>query len=137
MAAFVLGAISILIVVVHFAAGPFAPQPKAGVSIGEIAAEIREAATRAIQGIEQPPPQTAPFDIDRSIKIAAQALAAIAIIAGLFALIRRETWRPAATGIALGASAVAMQFFIWAAMLFAGAILLAAIVQNIGGILGE
>jgi len=43
LASFVIGAIALLLVLVQFAAGPFASQQRASVTVGEIAAEMREA----------------------------------------------------------------------------------------------
>lgn len=133
---FAIGAAAVLLVLVQFWAGPFAPQESAGISIGEIAGEIRDSAARALAGEEQPAPEAAPWDIDRVLNLVAAILAGAAIVLGLFALVRRETWRPAAGAIALGVSAVTFQFFVWIILIVVGLIVVLFIIQNLGTILG-
>jgi len=132
-----LGATALLVVLVHFWVGPFAPQQRVTVTVGEIAAEMRQAAVRKLKGLPQPKPASAPWDSDRILKLIAALLAGSAVIAGVVSLVRRETWRPAVGGIALGAGAIAFQVFTWAILVVAGALILFAIIQNITGILGE
>lgn len=132
-----LGAAALLIVLVHFWVGPLAPQQRVTVTVGEVAAEIRQAAVRKLKGLPQPKPESAPWTSDRILKLIAALLAGTAIIAGVVSLVRRETWRPAVGGIALGAGAIAFQVFTWAILVVAGALILVAIIQNITGILGE
>lgn len=132
-----LGAAALLIVLVHFWVGPFAPQQRVTVTVGEVAAEIRQAAVRKLKGLPQPKAEAAPWNSDRILKLVAALLAGTAIIAGVVSLVRRETWRPAVGGIALGAGAIAFQVFTWAILVVAGALILVAIIQNITGILGE
>ncbi len=93
LASFVIGAIALLLVLVQFAAGPFAPQQRASVTVGEIAAEMREAAKRKLQGKLNPAPQAEPWTIDRVLKTVAAVLAGLAVIAGIFGIMRRESWR--------------------------------------------
>lgn len=137
MFGFAAGAAAFILVLVHFWAGPFAPQQGVTISIGEMAAEIREAATRAISGEAQPEATVTDWTLDKTIKLVAAVLAGLAVILGLAGMIRRETWRPAAGAITLGVAAVVFQMFVWAAMLIVGCILLFAIIQNVDGILGS
>lgn len=130
------GAIALIIVLVQFSAGPFAPQPDIATSVGEIAAEIRQSATRALSGEAAPPPAAAPWDIDRALSLTAAVLAGVAIILGLGALVRQETRAPAAGAIALGVGAAASQFVTWLVLVVLGVLLLVVIIQNIGDILG-
>ena len=60
---FLFGAAALILVLVHFWAGPFAPQQDAAVSIGEIAAEIRNSAVRGLTEATWAVhhPQPAPF----------------------------------------------------------------------------
>ena len=131
---FALGALSLLLVLTQFWAGPFAPQQRTGVTVGELAAEIRQAAVRKLKGQPPPKPAARPWDIDRVLEVSAALLAGLALIAGAFGYTRREDWRPAAAGVTLGASAVAFQFFVWAILVIACAIIVAAVVHNIGNI---
>lgn len=136
-ASFLIGAAALTIVLVTFWVGPFAPQQRASVSVGQTAAEIRQSAIRAMKGEKQPAPKAAPWTTDRKVKAGTAVLAALSVIVGLFALIRHESWRPAAAGIVLGVSAVTIQIFIWAILLAVGALILVAIIHNIDGILGS
>ncbi len=132
---FAIGAAAILLVLVHFWAGPFAPQPDVGVSIGELAGEIRDSAARALSGAEQPSAESAPWDIDRILKLVAAILAGTAIVLGLFAFVRGETWRPAAGAIALGASAMVFQVFVWVVVVFLCFLVAIAFIHMLGGML--
>ena len=138
---FALGALSLLLVLTHFWSGPFAPQQRTGVTVGELAAEIRHAAVRKLKGQPPPKPTARPWDIDRVLEVVAALLAGLALIAGAAGYARREDWRPAMAvavlhvGDVIGASAVAFQFFAWAILVIAGAIIIAAVVYNIGDIL--
>ncbi len=134
---FAVGAAALLLVLVHFGAGPFAPQQRASVTVGEIAAEMRKAATRKLLGKPNPAPKAKPWTIDRVLNLVAAMLAGLAVIAGIAGLVRRENWRLAAGGIVLGAGAVAFQFFTWAVLMVLGGLILIAIIQNIGDIIGD
>lgn len=134
---FLLGAVALILVLTHFWAGPFAPQQRASVSVGEIAAEMRESAKRALTGATQPAPESPPWDIDRVLKAVTGALAALAAVLGVFAFVRHESRRPAIGAVALGAAAVTFQLFTWMVLAILGVVLLGMIMQNITGILGE
>lgn len=133
---FAFGALALLVVLIQFSAGPFAPRQSNSVSIGEFAAEVREAAKRKLTGQPAPAPVAAPMDVDRILKIAAMVLAGIAIIGGSIALLMQEPSALAIAAISLGGSAVLMQFVIWLALLVAGVILMGFILKNMDGILG-
>lgn len=133
---FAFGALALMLVLVHFWVGPFAPQQRAGVTIGEIAGDIREAAVRKLKGEPQPKAVPAEWGTDRIVKLVAAVLAGLAVVAGIAGLVRRETWRPAAAGITLGVCAVAFQVFTWTILVLVGALILYAIINNIDGILG-
>jgi len=45
------------------------------------------------------------------LKTVAAVLAGLAVIAGIFGIMRRESWRIVAGGILFGAGAIAFQFF--------------------------
>ncbi len=135
-ASFAFGAAGLLLVLMHFWVGPFAPQQRVAITVGEVAADIRLAAVRKLKGLPPPPPAPAAWDSDRILKLVAAGLAGLALVAGAAGFVRREAWRPAAGGIVLGAGAVAFQFFTWAIVIIACAIILYAIIQNLDGILG-
>lgn len=137
LAGFALGAAALLLVLVHFWAGPFAPQQNVGVSLGDLAAEMRESALRGLAGEPQPAPEPLPWDIDRVLEAVSAALAGLAIVAALAGLIRHEARRPAVAGIALGIGAVTFQLVTWAVLVLAGAILIYGVAQAALGDLGD
>ena len=136
---FVVGALALLVVLVHFSVGPLSPQKSAAASIGEIAADVRTAAVNKLKGRSTEPaaPKATPWTTDRIAKLVAAILAGLAIFLGLASFIRREDWRPAAAAVGLGAGAMAFQALTWAVLMLVGALVLVAIIQNIGQILGD
>ena len=134
--AFALGVAALVLAMVHLWAGPFAPQQSVGVTIGEIAAEIWTSGQSAMAGEAPPAPEALAWDIDRVLEVAKPVLAGLALALATAALILRRGARAGLAGILFGASAVLFQFFAWAVLVVAGAILLAAIVANLGEILG-
>jgi hypothetical protein len=137
---FGVGAVALLLTLFVFWAGPFAPQQVASVTVGEMAADIARSAARAVAGQPQPAPVVQPWTMDDYINIGLGLLAGIAIVLGVAAFIRQEHGRAAASGIALGALAIGVQFFAFAIMMIIGALVLAAIIYALrdvlGGILG-
>lgn len=134
---FAIGAAALILTLVVFWGGPFAPQQSAGVSLGELAADIAQAAARSVAGQPQPEPAASPLDIDDYLRIAAGALAGLAIAFGAAALIRHEAKRAAVSGIALGGLAVGMQFFAWTIMLIVGACVISAILYALRDAFGD
>jgi hypothetical protein len=130
------GALALSLAVLHVFGGPFAPQPSVGTTVGEIAGEMRAAALRAVNGEPQPAPVPRGWDIDRVLLVAAPLLGVLAIVLSMVAALRREGLRLAGYGAALGIGAILFQLVWWIAALIAGVILLVAIVENIGDILG-
>ncbi len=133
----ILGACALLIVMIHFWIGPFTPQQDISVSIGEIAGEIRQAATRALTGAAQPEPQVNPWNIDDTLKLIGTLLAGSAVVLGIIGYIRHEAKRPIIGALALGIGAILFQMITWAILLVVGVILLIGIMQNMGEILGD
>jgi hypothetical protein len=131
------GALALAIAMIHVFGGPFAPQPSVGTTVGEIAGEMRAAALRAVNGEAQPAPEPRGWDIDRVLMLAAPLLGALAIVLAMVAALRREGWRLATYGAALGVGAIVVQMVWWIALLIAGTILLVTIIENIGDILGS
>ncbi len=131
LVSFAAGAIALLIVLAHFWAGPLAPQQRASVTVGQFAAEMRQAAKRQLHDQPQPAPVAAPWNIDRAAKLAASVFAGLAVIAGAAGLARKEPWRPAAAGAVLGASAIVIQMFIWVILIVVGGFIVVAIIQSV------
>ena len=131
-----MGALSLSLAMLHVFGGPFAPTPSAATTVGDIAGEIRAAALRAVKGDPQPAPIPRGWDIDRVLMIAAPLLGVLAIVLSMVAALRREGPRLAGYGAALGVGAIVFQTIWWIAALIAGIVLLVAIIENIGDILG-
>lgn len=134
-AAIGLGSFSLLLALVHVFAGPFAPSPSIGTTLGEIAGEIRAAAVRAAAGTPQPAPVAGGWNIDRVIAVLVPTLALLGIVTGLVGLIRDEPRKAALGGIALGIGAILAQFFFWLVMVICGMVLIATILKNFEAIL--
>ena len=102
--------------------------------IGEIAGEIRRSAWRSFLGLPKPPTEIKNPTIWDYMAFVAPFVGVLAIVLSVISRVLRENWRFAAYGTALGASAIVFHYFWWVAMLFAGVILLVAIIENIGDI---
>ncbi|MQX38333.1 hypothetical protein [Roseospira navarrensis] len=135
IAAVLFGGLALLIVLIEFSAGPFAPQPEASTVIGETAAGIRDAARRALAGEAPPPPTARTWDIDRVIALAGMATGGVAVILAVLGAVLREPRTALVGGAALGATAILLKVSIWIALLVAGVVILWAIIDNIGDIL--
>lgn len=142
---FAVGAVALVLTLVTFWAGPFAPQHSAGVTLGELAADIAKAAARSVAGQEQPAPVVAPRTIDDYLEIAVSVLSGLAILIGVAAFVRHEQKRAAMSGIALGGLAMAVQFFAWTVGMIVGGIVLVGVMYALrdtfgglfGGLLGD
>ena len=129
--ALALGAVALVLVVAHHFAGPFAPTQAVGTSIGDLAAEIREAGVRALRGEEQPV-VTRPWDVDRILALIAAMLAALAIVLGVVGFVVNEPKRVVIGGIALGTAAIVFQFLAWLALAILGLMIVLAVIQALG-----
>ncbi|MDF2233931.1 hypothetical protein P2H44_15325 [Albimonas sp. CAU 1670] len=134
---FALGAAALVLGIVVFWAGPFAPQPSAGVGLGELAAEIAKSAARSVAGRPQPAPEAPVRDLDDFLAIGVGLLAGLAIVAGVAALARREPKAAALSGVALGGLAVGFQLFTWTVMLVVGALVIATLVYALRDAFGD
>jgi hypothetical protein len=134
---FATGAAALILTLVIFWAGPFAPQQAVGVSLGELAADIAKSAARSVAGQPQPEPVARPRTIDDHLEIGVGALAGFAIVLGVAALIRHERKRAALSGIALGGLAVGIQLFAWTIMLIAGVIVVSMVVYTLRDAFGD
>ncbi|MEO1549312.1 MAG: hypothetical protein AAFR93_02645 [Pseudomonadota bacterium] len=112
-----LGAGALLVVLISFYAGPFAPQQDLSVSLGALASDTAKSTMRDFFGLGQPKPVEAAWDIDRKLRLGAAVLAWGAILLTPLALIRREPRRWAYTAATFGISAVAFQVFTWLILL--------------------
>ena len=108
----------------------------AGTQIGEIAGEIKRSAWRSFLGLSQPEPEPLPKPVSVWLYagFVGPILGVIAIILSMVSGVMRENWRFSVYGTALGASAVVFHYFWWVAVLIACAVVLVAIIENIGDI---
>lgn len=134
---FAAGAAALILTLVVFWAGPFAPQQAAGVSLGELTADIVKSAARSVAGQPQPGPVAQPWTIDKYLEVGVGTLAGLAIVIGVTALVRHEQRRVAISGIALGGLAIGLQLFTWSIMLIAGALVIVGIMAALRDVLGD
>ena len=132
---FILGIASLVIILVQFSA-LFEPQEAStGSFIGEIAADIKQSATRALTGQPAPEPMPSPKDYRHLITAAALCVAGIAIVLGGIGLYRNEPHRLSYLAVGIGVSAFVMQYVFWLALLICGVALLISIIGNLDSIL--
>ena len=132
--AIALGALALLLAIVHVWAGPFSPQPKLETTVAEKAVAIRDATIAALKGEKSAAPESTTsasrWDLDRVAKVATGVMAGSAIVLAVLSLALHEPLRVAAGGVILGGAALAFQF----AILAIGAIFIAVL---IAAVLGE
>lgn len=121
---FTLGALALVLVVSHFFSGPFAPQQSAGVTVGELAAEMRDSALRSFRGEAQPAPVPVPWDIDDWLRLGGGILGAGSVVLAVASLVRREPYEVGVGAMVLGGGAIAFQFYAMALMMVIGVFLL-------------
>ena len=128
-----IGAIALLLALVHFWAGPFSPQPTLEQTVAEKAVSIREATIAALKGEEpKAPVKQSSMDTDQMLSLATAVLGGLAIILGVFGYAQKEPLRVAGGAAVLGGSAIAFQFAVVALGAIVLAILIAAVLSQIG-----
>ncbi len=134
---FILGLIALTLVAIQVSAIMDPPKQSAATSIGEIAAEIRDSAKRAISGEEAPAaaPQN-DFSITQIMTVVGSVLGGLAAILGAVSLFRQEQRTLGLFAIGFGTGAIIMQYVFWLAVIICGALLLISIISNLDGILG-
>ena len=131
-----LGIASLVVILIQISAF-FEPQEKSsGNVIGEIAAEIKQSALRALSGEPAPKPTPPPRDYSQFITIAALCVAGIAVVLGGIGLFRNEPRRLSYMAVGIGVSAFIMQYVFWLAILICGVALLISIIGNLDSIFG-
>ncbi|PUB10887.1 hypothetical protein [Yoonia sediminilitoris] len=125
--AFALAAIALVMVLVNYVAGPFAPQQQVAISLGELAAEIGKSAVRDVFGVRQPAPEAPPWDLDRILRVAIMGIAGLAVVLGAGALIRHENRRLAVAATALGSTAILLQVLATTLAMILGALIICAL----------
>ena len=132
---FMLGIVSLVVILIQLSAF-FEPQEKSSATvIGEIAAEIKQSAARALAGEPAPRPTPQPQDFSQFITIAALCVAGIAVMLGGIDLYRNEPHRLSYLAVGIGLSALVMQYVFWLAIVICGIALLISIIGNLDSIL--
>jgi hypothetical protein len=127
-----IGSIALLLTIVHFWAGPFTPQPTLEQTVAEKAVSIKNATIAALKGEEEPEAQSRPLDADQLLRIGTAVLGGLAIILGVIGYAKKEPLRVAGGAAVLGGSALAYQFAVIALGAIVLAILVAAVLSQIG-----
>ena len=123
-----LGAVSLMLALVSFWAGPFSPQPSLEETVAETAVSIRDATVAALRGEEyESSPNEPQFSVDDSISIAIPVLGGLAVILGVVGFALKEPFRVSGGAAFLGISAITFQF----AALALGAIILVVLVIGV------
>jgi hypothetical protein len=131
---FLLGIASLVVILIQLSAF-FEPQEQSsGSVIGEIAADIKQSAMRALSGDPAPEPTPPPKDFGQFITIAALCVAGLAVVLGGVGLYRNEPHRLSYLAVGIGVSAIVMQYVFWLAILFCSVALLISIVGNFDSI---
>lgn len=127
------GAIALLVAIFHFWAGPFSPQPSLEKTVAEKAVAIKNATIAALKG-EEIKDEVAPrkIDLDQGLRVGASVLGGLAIILGVVSFAKKEPLRVGGGAAVLGGAAVAFQFAIIALGAIVGAILIGAVLSQIG-----
>lgn len=128
-----MGAVALLMAVVHFWAGPFTPQPSLEKTVAEKAVAIRNATVAALKGEEVTDETPASeIDLDQGLRIATGVLGAVAIILGVISVATRAPLRVGGGAAVLGGVALAFQFAVIALGAIVLAILIGAVLSQIG-----
>ena len=106
-----LGGAALLLAVVHFWAGPFAPQASIGTEIADKAAAIRDSTLAALKGEAYGQEAASPWNADRFTQIIVAVAGGLAVILGVLAFVQNAPRRLAGTAVSLGIGALVFQFY--------------------------
>ncbi len=127
------GAIALMLAIVYFWAGPFSPRPSLERTVAEKAVAIKNATVAAMKGDEiEEKTSAAGIDLDRGLQIATGVLGGLAITLGVVGFANKESVRVAGGAAALGGAALAFQFAVIALGAILLAILVSAVISQIG-----
>ena len=127
------GAVALLMAIVHFWMGPISTQPSLEQSVAEKAVAIKNATIAALAGetIEE---KAAPrsIDLDQGLRMATSVLGGLALILGVVSFAKGEPFRVGGGAAFLGGASIAFQFAVIAIGAIALAILIGAVLSEIG-----
>lgn len=128
-----LGSIALILALIHFWAGPFAPQPSLEQTVAEKAVAIKQATISALKGENPPAPiKRKSYNIDDALQIITAVLGGLALIAGVLGYAKKEPLSVAGGAAILGISAIAFQFMAVALGILVVTILVAAVLSGMG-----
>ena len=108
-----LGSVALLLSLIHFYAGPLNPQPTLERTIAEQAVAIRDAAIAAFKGNEiKKKFWPSNWDADKLIDVITALFGGLAIVSGIFALVRKEPLRVTIGAAVLGSGAIVFQYVV-------------------------
>jgi len=127
-----LGAVALILALVHFWAGPFSPQPTFETAIADKVSAIRESTINALKGEEYRETITQKWHADRVIELSVALMGALAIILGIVAFIQKAPRRLAGGAAVLGAGAIGFQMFTFYIGVLLIIIVISAVLSEIG-----
>lgn len=127
-----LGGIALLLALVHFWAGPFAPQPTLESFVADKVTDIRDATIAAANGERSQSSFSNNRDLDDYTRIATAVMGGLALILAIIGLANKEPRRSAMGAAALGISAIVFQFVAMYAMALLVVLIICAVVSRFG-----
>lgn len=128
-----IGAVALLMAITHFWMGSISPQPSVEKTVAEKAVAIKNATIAALKGKkveEEAAPRS--IDADQALRIATGFLGGLAMILGVVSFARKEPLRVGGGAAFLGGAAIAFQFAVIALGAILLAILVGAVISQIG-----
>ena len=127
-----IGAIALILALVHFWAGPFSPQPTLETVIADKVSSIRESTINALKGEEYRETITKKWNADSGIELSVAIMGGLAIILGLIAFIQKAPKRLAGGAAILGAGAIGFQMFTFYIGILLIILLISVVLSEIG-----
>lgn len=128
------GGTALLLLVVHFYAGPFSPPPTLESLIAGKALAIKESLVASLLGNKVPDTVTRPhYSLDRIVQIIIAVLAASAVILGIIGEVCKGNRQAASAAIMLGAGTLYFQFAFLALGVIAVILLIVIVLSFLSG----
>lgn len=126
------GAVALMLALVHFWAGPFSPKPSLEQVVAEKAVSIREATVAALKGEVAYSQSSKNYDTDWVVSLATAILGGMAVILAVMGVALKEPVRVAGGAAVLGVAAIAFQFAALALAALVVVILVSAVLGALG-----
>ncbi|RDL19428.1 hypothetical protein [Serratia fonticola] len=129
-----LGGLALLLAMVHFYAGPFAPQQTLESLVAGKAVAIKESLLASLAGQQIPEKVSRPhYDVDRILKIVTAVLAVGAVILGAIAAVCKDNSRAVSAAVLLGIGTLAFQIAMFAFGVIMTILLIVLVLSLISG----